>query len=249
MSRSRVGSAKFSTCLDKKAERSMAKLVISLNGDVLGHYFLDQDRFTIGRRPTNDLQLDADGVSKEHAAIATVGNDQILEDLLSTNGTFVNGRRTERHILQNNDVVSIGSYQLKYLNQKAKPDMDFDKTMLINALGGQEDREGPRTVSQVATAIPTARQVKTSFPLGGVKSVAGARAGQEIELNRVLATFGKSGEQVAVINRRPHGYFITHVEGKKFPLVNGKSVGAEPYLLKSDDVIEVGGDKLRFFLR
>lgn len=228
----------------------MAKLVISLNGEVLGHYFLDKDRFTIGRKPTNDLQLDADGVSKEHAAIATVGNDQILEDLRSTNGTFINGRRVERHILQNNDVVTISAYQLKYINQKARPDMDFDKTMMISALGGgPEDREGPRTVAQVATAIPTARQVKTSFPLGGVKSVVGAHAGQEIELTRVLAAFGKSGEQVAVINRRPHGYFITHVEGKKFPLVNGKSVGAEPYLLKSDDVIEVGGDKLRFFLK
>jgi hypothetical protein len=227
----------------------MAKLVISLNGEVLGHYFLDKDRFTIGRKPTNDLQLDADGVSKEHAAITTVGNDQILEDLRSTNGTFINGRRVERHILQNNDVVTISLYQLKYINQKARPDMDFDKTMMIRALGGPEDREGPRTVAQVATAIPTARQVKTSFPLGGVKSTTGAHAGQEIELNRVLATFGKSGEQVAVINRRPHGYFITHVDGKKFPLVNGKSVGAEPYLLKPDDVIEVGGDKLRFFLK
>lgn len=227
----------------------MAKLVISLNGEVLGHYFLDKDRFTIGRKPTNDLQLDADGVSKEHAAITTVGNDQILEDLRSTNGTFINGRRVERHILQNNDVITISIYQLKYINQKARPDMDFDKTMMIRALGGEADREGPRTVAQVATAIPTARQVKTSFPLGGVKTIVGTHAGQEIELNRVLATFGKSGEQVAVINRRPHGYFITHVEGKKFPLVNGKSVGAEPYLLKSDDVIEVGGDKLRFFLK
>ena len=227
----------------------MAKLVISLNGEVLGHYFLDKDRFVIGRKQGCDLQVDEGGVSKEHAAILSVGNDQILEDLKSTNGSFVNGRRAERHILQHNDIITIGSYQLRYINQKATPDMDFDKTMMIKALGKGGDSEGPRTVAQVATAVPSARQVKTNFPLGGVKGVTGSHAGHEIELNRVLATFGKAGEQLAVINRRPHGYFVTHVDGKKYSRVNGKSIGNEPYHLKHDDVIEVCGEKLRFFLK
>lgn len=226
----------------------MAKLVISLNGEVLGHYFLDKDRFTIGRRVGNDLQLDDAGVSKQHAAVLTVGNDQILEDLKSTNGVLVNGRPVDRHILQHNDVIGVGDYQLRYINQKAMPDRDFDKTMVIRALGEQED-SGPRTVAQVATAVPSARQLKTNFPLGGVTGLAGPHAGEEIELNRVLATFGEPGAQMAVLNRRPHGYYITHVEGKKFPLVNGKAIGAEPHALNADDVIEVGEEKLRFFLK
>jgi hypothetical protein len=232
----------------------MAKLILSLDGDILGHHFLDQDRFSIGRKPHNDLQIDDSSVSKEHAAILTLGNDQILEDLGSTNGTLVNGNKVSKHILQNNDVIEIGRYQLRYVNQKAQPGMDFDRTMMMmpapNLRHGRSrsDTEAV-TEEQVHTAVSVARAANAAFPLGGVKGLEGAHAGQTLELSRPLATFGKSGEQVAVINRRPHGYTITHVEGRKFPQVNHRSIGEEPHALEEGDEIEVGGEKLKFFLR
>jgi hypothetical protein len=226
----------------------MAKLVLSRNGEIIGHHFLDQERFVIGRMPGTDIFVDDVSVSKEHAAVTTVGNDQILQDLGSTNGTYVNGAKVSRHILQNGDVIDIGGYQLKYVNQKAQASMDFDRTMLMPDMPKMEAvnavMESPS--AHVVPSLSVAREMQAKFPLGGVKVVG---AGQEKELNRVCATFGKAGEQVAVINRRPHGYFLTHVEGRKHPLVNGKSIGAGPYALQPNDLIEVGGEKLIFFLK
>lgn len=231
----------------------MAKIVLSLDGEVLGYHFLEKGRFSIGRKPHNEMQLDDASVSKEHAAILTVGNDQILEDLGSTNGTLVNGSKIKKHILQNNDVIDIGCYQLKYINQKAQTGMDFDRTMMMMPLnprhGEGEGDSLTQTVEQVDTAVSVARTANANFPLGCVKGLEGTHAGQTLELSRPLATFGKTGVQVAVLNRRPHGYSITHVEGKKRPLVNGRSIGDEPQALQEGDEIEVGGEKLRFFLR
>ena len=111
----------------------MAKLVLSMNGSVLGNYFLEKERFTFGRKPTCDIHINDQGVSKEHAVILTLGNDQILEDLGSTNGTLVNGEKVQRHILQNGDVIEVGRYKLRFVNAKATPDIDFDKTLMIPA--------------------------------------------------------------------------------------------------------------------
>jgi len=225
----------------------MAKLVLSKEGEVAGHYFLDAARFVIGREPSSDLCIDAASVSKQHATVTTTGNDQILQDLGSTNGTLVNGVRVTRHILQHGDVIEIGACQIKYTNQKAQPDMDFDKTMIMPALAVEAD-SAPGNASLQAAA-PSARGARGKFPLGALKGVAGTHAGREIELSRVLATIGHPGRQLAVINRRPHGYFITHVEGRKSPLVNDKPIGTEPRALQANDVIEVAGEKLVFLLK
>lgn len=232
----------------------MAKLVLSLDGDVLGYHFLEQGRFGIGRKPNNDMQIDDSSVSKEHAAILTVGNDQILEDLGSTNGTLVNGRVIKKHILQNNDMIEIGRYQLRYVNQKAQAGMDFDRTMMMMPMlnlrqGKIHGDPETRAAEQVDTAVSVARAANANFPLGGVKGLEGTHAGQTLELSRPLATFGKSGVQVAVINRRPHGYTITHVAGKKRPLVNKHAIDEESYALQEGDEIEVGGERLKFFLK
>jgi pSer/pThr/pTyr-binding forkhead associated (FHA) protein len=82
-----------------------------------------------------------------------------------------------------------------------------------------------------------------------VKGVRGQFAGKEIELEQPLKTFGTEGRQLAVITRRPQGYFITHVEGKKTARVNRHAIGDEPHALQDGDLIEVGQEKLEFFLK
>ena len=231
----------------------MAKLVLSLNGSVLGNYFLEKERFSIGRKPTCDIQINDQGVSKEHALILTVGNDQILEDLASTNGTQINGQGTKRQILQNGDVIEVGRYRLKYVNQKAIPDMDFDKTLMIPAFDRTKLKAAGATklgedTASISTAVANARNAKTILPLGMVRGISGAMMGREIELLRAITSLGKPGGS-AIISRRPGGYFITHVVGKKYPIVNGKSIGTEAYSLDNLDQIEVGLDKLQFYLK
>ncbi|MGZ5042113.1 MAG: FHA domain-containing protein, partial [Usitatibacter sp.] len=111
----------------------MAKLILSVDGQVLKEYQLSKERTLIGRKPHNDIPIDNLAVSGEHAAIITILNDSFIEDLGSTNGTMVNGKPVKKHFLQNNDVVEIGKHKLKYFNDAptAATAADFEKTMII----------------------------------------------------------------------------------------------------------------------
>ncbi len=230
----------------------MAKLVVSYNGTVEGHYFLDKNRFTIGRIPDNDIFLNDPGVSNVHAVIVTMSNDHVLEDVASTNGVLVNEKKIAKHILQNNDVIELSGYQLKYVNQRARADMDFDKTMIsTQALWGANGSPDAMTLPVkplLSTSVLSARAMKTNFPLGGVVYLNGDDADEKILIDAPLKTFGQPGKQVMMISRRPHGYYVTHVEGKNTPKVNGKSVGSRAWPLEENDVIEIGELKLKFFI-
>ena len=223
----------------------MAKLVLSTSGTIVHQCFLDQERVSIGREASNHVVIDHSAVSREHAAIFQVGNDHVLSDLHSEHGTFVNGTRVERHILQHGDIVEFGPFNLRYLNPRASAESEMDRTMLITGLRentGADDRAPAHAASQ----IPKARSSRTHFPKGRVKIRGGIRDGSIVELDRVVAMFGKPGKQLAVITRRPHGYFITHVEGRRYPRVNQQAIGGEARLLRSGDVIEVADEQMTF---
>jgi hypothetical protein len=221
----------------------MAKLVLSCGGTVVNQYFVDKIRLTIGRDSHNDVVIDDAAISREHAAIITVGNDQIVEDLHSSNGIYVNGALVARQILHHRDVIEFGPYSLAYLNSKAAADIDFDRTMIIAALPRQDDKAGIADC-----AIPAARQAGTRWPSGRVKHLSGPDSGKLVELGRVVTLFGTPGAQTAVITRRPHGYFITHVEGRDRPQVNRKSIGSDSQLLRNGDIVTVAGQQLEFQL-
>jgi pSer/pThr/pTyr-binding forkhead associated (FHA) protein len=297
----------------------MAKLILSMDGLVLKEIPLTKERTTIGRKPHNDIQIDNLAVSGEHAVIVTILNDSFLEDLGSTNGTVVNGNPVKKHFLQNNDVVELGKYKLKFVGDAAPTatgeKADFEKTMVLrpsqmkaaadqakaasgSVLGGAQAAVAQRAaaVQQVAAtataagiadkdavtkppsapaagtpaappaaapakapaAAPAAATASTPAaapagkpgqPLGAIQLLSGANAGKELELTKPLTTLGKPGVQVAVLTRRPAGYFITHVEGANRPTVNGQSIGAAPHSLKDHDVIELAGVKMEFFLK
>ena len=262
----------------------MAKLILSMDGLVLKEIPLTKERTTIGRKPHNDIQIDNLAVSGEHAVIVTILNDSFLEDLGSTNGTIVNGNPIKKHFLQNNDVIELGKYKLKFVGEAAPAatgeKADFEKTMVLRpaamkaaqAAGGtgahaaiaqrqaavqaagasaaaagiaDKDAHSAPGPSAPGPAAPT----KPVQPLGAIQLLSGGNAGKELELAKPLTTLGKPGVQVAVLTRRPAGYFITHVEGANRPTVNGQQIGAAPHALKDHDVIELAGVKMEFFLK
>jgi hypothetical protein len=235
----------------------MAKLIFSLDGAFLGEFPLDKDKITVGRRATNDIHIDNLAVSGEHATIVTIGNDSFLEDLGSTNGTLVNGKSIKKHVLQHADVIEFGKYQLKYINESAIPtglggSDDFEKTMIIRpmkaaALQDAAKPQAPTPPSPAAIPVPPIPAPESSI-VGRVQVLNGPSQGKELVLNKALTTLGKPGVQVAVITKRPHGYFITHVEGAVYPVINGQSVGAQAYSLNDHDVIEIAGVKMEFYL-
>jgi pSer/pThr/pTyr-binding forkhead associated (FHA) protein len=227
----------------------MAKLVLSSGGSILYQGFLDEERLTVGRETHNQVVIDDPAVSAKHAVIIPVGNDHILEDLQSVSGTIVNGSRVVRHILQHGDVMQFGAFYLRYLNPRASADRDLERTMLIAGLHGRVDaaqhESGPPAE---AVRMPSARPASIRFPKGRVRVLAGSRTGDAIALDRVVAIFGSPGNGLAVVTRRPHGYFITHVEGRHYPRVNGRSIRKEARALHHGDVIEVVDEKLEFLL-
>jgi pSer/pThr/pTyr-binding forkhead associated (FHA) protein len=225
-------------------------LVLSLNQSVLGEFPLDKERLLIGRKPENDIQVDNLAVSGQHAAIITILNDSFLEDLDSTNGTFVNGKLVKKHALKHGDVITIGKHELKYVNDEATTDdQDFEKTMIIRP--GMAGHAAAAAKAEETTPPPPAGGAGGSaaedMPLGKIQVLSGPGAGKELELKKALITLGRPGVQVAVITRRPQGYFITHVEGKH-PVVNGDSIGAQARPLSDHDVIELAGVKMEFFV-
>ena len=301
----------------------MAKLILSLEGSVIREIPIDKERIMIGRKPQNDVQIENLAVSGEHACIVTILNDSFLEDLGSTNGTLVNGNQVKKHILQNNDVIEIGKYKMKYVVEAAAtgqaPAEDFERTMVMRspkapaappkpaaapaapavpkptppapapAAVAPKPAPAPAAVAPKpapapapapaapapapaaaapkpapAPALPQAAPptpapapkapapkpaVAEPATLSALLILTGANAGREIELVKNLTTLGKPGVQVSVITRRPQGYFITHVEGANFPVVNGKALDAQARQLNDHDVIELAGVKMEYFVK
>lgn len=227
----------------------MAKLVLSLNGTVLQQRFIDKACISIGRDAGNDIVIDDPLLSREHAQIVTIGEDQILEDRQSNNGTLVNGSPIDRQILQHRDVIELGSHHLCYLSARVAGDADLERTMLIAALPGKAASANADGAPVVA--VPTARASKIRFPEGSIKVLAGAgqhAVGESIRLDRVVVTFGTPGEQLVVITRRPQGYFLTRVEGTQHPRVNRHAIGSTPHALHDGDQIDAAGYRLEFRL-
>ena len=94
---------------------------------------------------------------------------------------------------------------------------------------------------------PAAAEASGEMPLGKIQVLSGPGAGKELELKKALITLGRPGVQIAVITRRPQGYFITHVEGSH-PVVNGDSIGGQAHPLQDHDVVELAGVKMEFFV-
>lgn len=234
----------------------MAKLILSMDNLVLKDIGLDKERTTIGRKPHNDIQIDNLAISGEHAVVITILNDSFLEDLGSTNGTFVNGQAIKKHFLQNGDTIELGKYRLKYVNDApaAASAPDFERTMILRP--GQTVKpaapvsdEPPRAQTPPPAPPPPAPPSTAASPVGAIKVLTGGNAGKEMELTKSLTTLGKPGVQVAVIARRPLGYFITHVEGASFPIVNGQALDAQPRKLIDHDIVELAGTKMEFFIK
>ena len=248
----------------------MAKLVLSMNGAVQGEFQLGKERISIGRKPDNDIQIDNLAVSGKHALIITILDDSFLEDLGSTNGTYVNGKLVKKHALRNGDVIGLGKHELKYINEHATADdEEFEKTMIIRPGSASAAVEAAKAVEKAAAraaplasnehaaggssrAAPVAAVAGGGMPLAKLHVLNGPIAGKELELTKALITLGKPGTQVAVISRRPQGYFLTHIEGDgkndNFPIVNSTPIGPQAYGIKNGDIIELAGIKMAFTL-
>ena len=200
----------------------MPKMIVSIDGVVIKEVQLTKDKTTLGRRPYNDIVIDNLAISGEHAVFEVQGNQVYLEDMDSTNGTYVNGKAAKRLLLQHGDVIDVGKYKIKFDDQSEAP---------ASAPAGQS-----------STKLSDMSVTATAF----IKGLSGAAAGREVPLSKMVTTVGKPGVAVAAITRRHGGFFVHHVEGAGNPTLNGAPFGVEPTSLKNGDVIELAGTQMQF---
>ena len=234
----------------------MARLILSLDGQVLAEYNMTKERYTVGRLPDNDVRIDNAAVSGHHGLIINILNDSFLEDLNSTNGTYVNGKLIKKHALTHGDVITIGQHHLRFVDSQVESTEqdEFERTLVIQpgqlnearlrAAAETAMREPPRVAPVVvAEKPPPARAAKLQI-------LSGQFAGRELELSKTLTTLGRPGVQVAAISRRADGYYVVHVDSGKtgdFPLVNGQPIGPSARKLHDNDVVTLAGVKMGFF--
>ena len=246
----------------------MARLILSLDGQVMAEYNMNKERYTVGRLPDNDIRIDNPAVSGHHSLVINILNDSFLEDLNSTNGTYVNGKLIKKHALQHGDVVTVGHHQLRFVDTQSmdsEPD-EFEKTMIITP-GSAVAAAAAKKASAIAPAPPPAAakpsatlatgrmpaqgsEAPVALPKAKLQVLSGAFAGRELELNKALTTLGRPGVQVAAITRRADGFFIVHVDSGKpgdYPSVNGTAIGEQARKLQDNDVILLAGVKMGFF--
>lgn len=215
----------------------MGKLVVSLDGVVIKEVQITKDKTTLGRRPYNDIVIDNLAVSGEHAAIHMLAQDVEIEDLGSTNGTYVNAKAVKRQELRNGDTIEVGKYKIRFLHEAEG--QNFEKTMIFK----------PGMVPPLGTASrPAPLGAAPATPITAIiRVMSGAAAGREVSLQKVVTTIGKPGVAVAVVTRRRQGYVAATVVGSV--TLNGAPLGAEAVALQEGDVLELGGASRMQFVR
>jgi pSer/pThr/pTyr-binding forkhead associated (FHA) protein len=229
----------------------MGKLVVSLDGVVIKEVQITKDKTTLGRRPYNDIVIDNLAVSGEHAVLQMVGADVFIEDLNSTNGTYINGKAIKKQLLTHNDTVEIGKYKIKYLVDESS---DYEKTMIMRPGSAQGAVSAPMPMMGGAPSsgfggLGSAPAVASQVQPASIKVLNGAAAGREVVLTKVVTTVGKPGVQVASITKRPNGYAFAHVEGATKPSINGVPIVGDSVPLRNGDVIELAGTQMQFISR
>ena len=235
----------------------MAKIILSFDGTPVKEFELDQEIVTIGRKPGNDIHVDNLAVSGTHAKILTILNDSFIEDLNSTNGTIINGKKITKYALSNGDKVQIGKHTLEYINEAAEADEgEFEKTMIIRPdadekVSAEDKGKLEKSIGKIASELASAGAAGAAGPGDAhLELLSGTNSGKELKLTKILTTLGKPGVQVAAITRRPLGFFLIVVDAGKEgnrPMVNDEEVGTQAHPLADNDVIEVAGVKMGFY--
>ncbi len=219
----------------------MAKLMASRGGAMLGSWFIENRRITIGRAEGADIRLEDAAVSKAHAAIEVRGVDHMLLDLESANGTFVNGNRVTRHMLNHGDTIEILDFQIRYVDHKSVVSAEGDRTMIFRATDAG--------LVPLAGKAPTteARSWEIPLPVAALRVVSGKQAGATVGLEQPLTGIGERARDYCAILRRPEGFSLARVAGRP-PRVDGKPIVDGWHAIRDGAAIEVGGEKfeLRF---
>jgi hypothetical protein len=208
----------------------MPQLIASVEGVEIKHVYLQKDRTTLGRNPDNDIVFDNMVVSGHHCVFDLKGlADVYIEDLRSTNGTYINGKMVKRQRLRDGEVIAIGNFRIEYLASSERPSgFGFAQTAAMKLDAHGNPSRALHAIFQVLN---------------------GSSAGLEMPVVKAVTTFGKPGVSVVAVSHRRDGFYVAHLDGDTRPTVNGDPLGADPAQLSNHDVLELAGTRMLFLLK
>ncbi|EPD36261.1 MULTISPECIES: FHA domain-containing protein [Delftia] len=235
----------------------MPTLVISIDGAVIKEVQLTKERTTLGRRPYNDIVIDNLAVSGEHAVLSIVDGAVIIEDLRSTNGTYVNGQPILRQTLNHGDLLDIGKYKIRFVQQQVSASSRSALAAIAAAV--EATRPAPLAEdlpSQFSTQTPSGFDHTLPPSMAGlatrqaaIRMLNGNAAGREVPLVKVVTTLGKPGVAVASITQKHHGFVLAQLEGDALSLkLNGQEIGRRAAPLQHGDMLELAGTQMQFLV-
>jgi pSer/pThr/pTyr-binding forkhead associated (FHA) protein len=239
----------------------MAKFIIKFNDVVIDQVVVRPGDMNVGRRPGSDILLDNLAVSGNHATLFTVGEDTFVQDLNSTNGTFVNNKRITKHHLEHGDTITIGNHTLTYVNENAvKANPNLAKTVIINPQKQEEMLSGAGKAVPAPAAPPSATPTPAPAPakpapaaeparIGSLFILSGANSGKRIDLTMPVTNLGRAGRRAGVISRTGQRYLLMPGDDGQTPRLNGVRVGNSGEELKNGDMIEVADARMQFYLK
>lgn len=199
----------------------MPQLIASVEGVEISHVYLQKDRTTLGRNPDNDIVFDNMVVSGHHCVFELRGlADVFIEDLRSTNGTYIDGKMVKRQLLRDGDVIAIGKFRIQFLAESERPS-GF----------GQTTFDGSPAKTHAVFQV-----------------LNGSSAGLEMPVVKAVTTFGKPGVSVVAVSHRRDGYYVAHMDGASQPTLNGHPIGPDAVLLSDQDVLELTSTRMVFLL-
>ena len=238
----------------------MPKLLLKFNAAVIKEVAMEKDSISIGRKSDNDIVIDNPAISGHHCRLTMEGGGYYVEDLESTNGTFVNEKRIKKSGLHHNDVVGLAKHAVVFLNEsevaasaEGAAKTASDATMVLTPQKQAELVAASSAAAKPAGAEKSAwlRVLKGAvdageYELKGMSTYIGKSDRVQIQI-KGSGLFGSAPEVAASVHRKPEGYMLVAVtEG--YPVVNGTKV-AGSVVLKEGDMIDCGSTTMVFELR
>ncbi len=211
----------------------MPKLAVMIDGVVIKEIALNKPRTTLGRRPYNDIVIDNLAISGEHAVLTLQDDRVTIEDLNSTNGSYVNGRAVRSAPLCDGDLIEIGRYKIRFEQEAA---------------AASAEPAAEEAALAVETSTPATTTDAPVTPTARIRVIAGPAAGREAALVKEVTTLGKPGIAVVSITHSAGGYRLARLAGSTAPKLNGSELGSEPLPLHDQDLIDLAETRLQFLV-